>query len=211
MYVGHSKSSSIAERGTSSPTPDSTQAPEDNPGHLDAIFWSNNDLPSSSNEQATIETLLNYLLGTGGSSTPDVGSGFCFELSLFPRGESPVPVVDPTPPLANHSMMFLLRTLRTWPQMIAKGLQMPPMSHHSVPTTGTMPLPLANCFTRTKMWSHQCPGATAMIQETIQKELKFLLANVRRNNQHANHRDADSSFSAISSTKPTCSQPSRQL
>lgn len=58
---------------------------------------------------------------------------------------------DMTPPLVQHSMETLLRALRTWPRILCKGFQLPPMFHHTISRTA-ISLPLANCCTLVKMW-----------------------------------------------------------
>lgn len=80
--------------------------------------------------------------------------------------------------LINHSMEFLFRTFRSWPRMMAQGFQLPPLFHHSQTPQQNVPLPLANCFTLTKMWHGQCEGTSELIRETIQNEMKGLCAKV---------------------------------
>lgn len=87
---------------------------------------------------------------------------------------------DTTPPLAKHSMQTLLRVLRTWPSMLAKGFQAPPIFHHSIRDDEcNVAQPLANCCTLTRMWYLQQEGSSSIVQETITRELKIILANVR--------------------------------
>lgn len=88
---------------------------------------------------------------------------------------------DTTPPLAKHSMQTLLRVLRTWPCMLAKGFQFPPIFHHSIRDNECkVAQPLANCCTLTRMWYFQQEGTSAIVQQTITRELKFILGHVRK-------------------------------
>jgi hypothetical protein len=45
-------------------------------------------------------------------------------------------------PLVRHSMQTLLRVIKTWPHILAKGFQTPPVLHHthSDPTTILQPI-----------------------------------------------------------------------
>ncbi|KAE8445698.1 hypothetical protein EG329_012996 [Mollisiaceae sp. DMI_Dod_QoI] len=89
---------------------------------------------------------------------------------------------DTTPPLAKHSMQTLLRVFRSWPGMLAKGFQLPPIFHYSTKEKEkekSFPLPLANCCTLVKMWYGQHEGSNAIVQDTILKEMKTIVANFR--------------------------------
>lgn len=94
---------------------------------------------------------------------------------LLPSTETP----DGTPELAKHSMQSLLRAMRTWPRILCKGLQMPPVFHHSVVENKDIPLPLANCCTLVHMWDRQYKGTSSIVQDTILKEIKTIFENVR--------------------------------
>jgi len=90
----------------------------------------------------------------------------------------PAPTPATTPLLAHHSMELILRILRTWPRMIAKGIQLPPIIHSTqAPDTLKVPL-LSNCFTVINMWYGQCPGATDMVQATVKKEMQHIIDTV---------------------------------
>jgi hypothetical protein len=101
-----------------------------------------------------------------------IGDGWI--LSLLPQA-------DTTPPLVRHSMERLLRVIRTWPRILAKELQLPPMIHPSQVPHSTLPQPLAICFTICKMWAGQCDGASEIIQDTVRKEMKSLFDRVCKN------------------------------
>ncbi|PVH74147.1 hypothetical protein DL98DRAFT_537687 [Cadophora sp. DSE1049] len=83
-----------------------------------------------------------------------------------------------TPPLVQHSMETLLRALRTWPRILCKGFQLPPMFHHTI-SKSTVSLPLANCCTLVKMWEGQFSGTNALVQDTILTEIKTLFRNFK--------------------------------
>jgi hypothetical protein len=91
---------------------------------------------------------------------------------------STLPSADTTPPLTKHSMELVFRILRSWPRMMAKGFQLPPIFHHSVDLQKTLLIPLANCFTLVKMWDGQSEGANSIVQNTIIKEMETLFSQV---------------------------------
>lgn len=81
--------------------------------------------------------------------------------------------------LANHSMELIFRALRTWPKMLAEEFQLPPLFHFTqIAPNKTLPSPLANCITLTKMWHGQCEGAEDMVRKTILKELDSIIDQV---------------------------------
>ncbi|KAL4881923.1 hypothetical protein BJY04DRAFT_187669 [Aspergillus karnatakaensis] len=90
---------------------------------------------------------------------------------------SPKPPVDaPSPAMLHHSMEFIFRVLRTWPKMLADEFQTPPLIHHShLKHSGSLPRPLANCFTLVRMWHGQCQGAGDMVNRLIEAEVDNLL------------------------------------
>jgi hypothetical protein len=75
-------------------------------------------------------------------------------------------------------MNLILRVLRTWPRMMAKGFQLPPMFHPALNTSEDLPVPLANCFTLTRMWDGQCKDSADIVQATIEQEMNRLLNEV---------------------------------
>lgn len=112
---------------------------------------------------------------------------------------------ETTPPLAKHSMQVLLRVFRTWPCMVAKGFQYPPIFHHSMIVGKCASLPLANCCTLIKMWYGQHDGASAMVQETITKEIRNIIRDVSR------HSSPDEQSTDSLSTEHTTSMISSLL
>lgn len=94
----------------------------------------------------------------------------------LPRSTAESPAVA----LANHSMEFIFRILRSWPRMIAEGFQTPPFIHHShVADTKSLPQPLAKCFTLVRTWQGQCKGAEDMVHQLVMTEVNGLLTKVR--------------------------------
>lgn len=78
--------------------------------------------------------------------------------------------------LANHSMEFIFRALRTWPKMLAEEFQLPPLFHSTqIAPNKILPSPLANCITLTKMWHGQCEGAEDMVRKIVLKELDSIV------------------------------------
>ncbi|PYI27965.1 hypothetical protein BP00DRAFT_352283, partial [Aspergillus indologenus CBS 114.80] len=105
---------------------------------------------------------------------------------LYPTsliGENPGSLLSPDPTsvspaaaLANHSMEFIFRVLRSWPRMLAGDFQTPPFLHHSYIADGmTLPQSLANCFTLVKMWHGKCHGAEELVHRLILNEVNGLL------------------------------------
>jgi hypothetical protein len=92
------------------------------------------------------------------------------------------PFVDQSPAryaVMYHSMCYICRIFRTYPRMMARNNQLPPIIHPSQLTTGTIPLPLANCFTLTRMWEGGAKGTGDLVQETISREMTRLFNEVR--------------------------------
>ena len=83
-----------------------------------------------------------------------------------------------TPPLVRHSMETLLRVMKTWPKMLAKGFQTPPMLHFTNTLPDTMLQPMANCVTVAKMWAGQSDGATEIVRQTVIQEMRSLFEQV---------------------------------
>ncbi|KAG0649493.1 Ergochrome cluster transcriptional regulator [Hyphodiscus hymeniophilus] len=87
---------------------------------------------------------------------------------------------DTTPLLAKHSMKTLLRLFRTWPRMIVKGFQLPPIFHPSMATSeNALTQPLSNCFAIVRMWDGQSDGASGIVMETVLKETKIIFTNIQ--------------------------------
>ncbi|PSN61532.1 hypothetical protein BS50DRAFT_153238 [Corynespora cassiicola Philippines] len=114
------------------------------------------------------------------STTPDSTE---FILDIYDPGDPDLLIwrsgawSDP-PPLVRRSMENLLCVMKTWPKMLAKGLQTPPMFHYSHTMPETMPenmrKPMANCVALAKMWVGQSTGACEMVRQAIMQEMRSL-------------------------------------
>ncbi|OQE34814.1 hypothetical protein PENCOP_c015G08947 [Penicillium coprophilum] len=113
---------------------------------------------------------------SSGCNTPELVRGIS-----PPAPQSSSPVATNSIALANHSMELIFRVLRTWPKMLAEEFQIPPLFHstHITPNK-TLPSPLANCITLTKMWHGQCEGAEDLVRKTILKELDSIVDKSER-------------------------------
>ena len=89
-----------------------------------------------------------------------------------------LPSSTETPKLVRHSMELILRILRTWPRMLAKEIQTPPMIHPSQLSEPVKTGILSNCITLVKMWYGQCSGATEIVQDTVKREMQELINTV---------------------------------
>lgn len=110
---------------------------------------------------------------TNSQTSPDSGDlGLDGRLLRHPRP------AKSTPPLASHSMQTLLRVIKTWPRMLVKGFQVPPMLHSSHTHHETMLQPMANCITISKMWAGQSDGTSETVYQTIIQEMRSLFERV---------------------------------
>ncbi|KAH8591457.1 hypothetical protein B0O99DRAFT_269618 [Bisporella sp. PMI_857] len=128
----------------------------------EALHNPTRSLPRDAASSGT-DPAMSILIGTDENNTA---------LSLLPSPAT-------TPILVRHSMEFILRMLRTWPRMMAKEIQLPPIIHSSqIPETSRVKekaTPLSNCFTLAKMWHGQCPGARELVQLTVEREMQDLI------------------------------------
>ncbi|PGH09148.1 hypothetical protein GX51_00902 [Blastomyces parvus] len=76
--------------------------------------------------------------------------------------------------LTHHTMQMLFRIAKTWPRMMARGIQLPPIIHPKQVSDGNMPLPLANCFALVKMWHGQPHGGASIVQQTVKREMQMI-------------------------------------
>jgi hypothetical protein len=91
------------------------------------------------------------------------------------------PYVEDSPAkhtVLNHSMEYLCRVLRTYPKMMARKEQVPPIIHPMQVSAGDISLPLANCFTLAKMWEGSAEPAGELIEQTIKREVERLFNEV---------------------------------
>lgn len=80
--------------------------------------------------------------------------------------------------IRQHSMEFLCRVLRTYPRMMARSENVPPIIHPMQVSAEDMALPLANCFALAKMWEGSAQPAGELVKQTIQREMERLFNEV---------------------------------
>ena len=80
--------------------------------------------------------------------------------------------------IREHSMEFLCRVLRTYPRMMARSENVPPIIHPIQVSAEDMALPLANCFTLAKMWEGSARPAGDLVDQTIKREMERLFSEV---------------------------------
>lgn len=81
---------------------------------------------------------------------------------------------ESTSPIVKHTMNTLLRVMKTWPKMLAKGFQTPPMIHFSHLDPDNLLPSLASCITVARMWVNQSEGASEIIRRTVIRELQVI-------------------------------------
>jgi hypothetical protein len=88
----------------------------------------------------------------------------------------------PYPPtilsLPRHSMDHLFRVLRTWPMMIARGIELPPIFHPSQMLLDPLPQPLAKCFALVKMWYEQSERSSRLVGDAVRTEMQLIFDTV---------------------------------
>ncbi|KAK7915221.1 hypothetical protein PG985_012924 [Apiospora marii] len=89
--------------------------------------------------------------------------------------------------VVRHTMHFVIRVLRSWPRLMATyhTAQLPPIIHNSQIVDGSLPKPLAHCYTLTKMWDSQATGSGDLVQGIVLDEVQRLWR------EHASYDDAD--------------------
>ncbi|KAI0875725.1 hypothetical protein GGS24DRAFT_275244 [Hypoxylon argillaceum] len=114
------------------------------------------------------------------NTSSDVGEIEPWMLALAAK---PIP---PDPPcLVEHSVQTLFRALRSWPRMLAKGIQLPPIIHLTQfyhdsggDNGGDVEIPkhIARCITLCKMWVGQAEDSGQIVQDATRGELGSILA-----------------------------------
>lgn len=84
------------------------------------------------------------------------------------------------PPLVKQSMKTLLRVMKTWPRILAKGFQSPPILHHTHTDPKTSLDSMRTCISISKLWASQ-PAllATDYICQTILHEIRTIFVSYR--------------------------------
>lgn len=121
---------------------------------------------------------------SGGHSTDTTQSG---EEDLAPwiLALADRTITPDLPRLVEHSADTLFRAFRSWPRMLAKGIQLPPIIHlfqlccdgkKDISKEVAMPNHIARCITLCKMWVGQAGGSGQIVQDAIRGEAECILA-----------------------------------
>ncbi|KAI0483591.1 hypothetical protein F4859DRAFT_404562 [Xylaria cf. heliscus] len=100
------------------------------------------------------------------------------------------PLIHDPPALVEHSVQTLFRAFRSWPRMLAKGIQLPPIIHffqfccdgkRDLDSTGDtgMPKHISRCVTLCKMWVGQAEDSGQIVQGAVRGETENILAKYR--------------------------------
>ncbi|KAI0424086.1 hypothetical protein F5Y09DRAFT_325406 [Xylaria sp. FL1042] len=92
-----------------------------------------------------------------------------------------------SPRLVEHSAQTLFRGFRSWPRMLAKGVQLPPIIHPLQFCVGEgdiggemkMPKLIGRCVTLCKMWVGQAEGSGQVVENAVRGETECILAKYR--------------------------------
>ncbi|KAI1502177.1 hypothetical protein F5X99DRAFT_380164 [Biscogniauxia marginata] len=118
--------------------------------------------------------------GGGGSTSPSSEAamavrGQATEVESWLLALASQPVVPDPPELVQHSSQTVFRMFRSWPRMLAKGIQLPPIVHFLQFREGA-PRPLANCITLCKMWAGQAEDSAQIVEDAVRTEVESILA-----------------------------------
>ncbi|KAI1737482.1 hypothetical protein F4680DRAFT_428763 [Xylaria scruposa] len=100
------------------------------------------------------------------------------------------PIREDPPALVEHSVQTLLRAFRSWPRMLAKGIQLPPNIHFfqfccdgkrdfGGPIDAGIPKHISRCVTLCKMWVWQAEDSGQIVQAAVRGEAENILAKYR--------------------------------
>ncbi|KAK6082880.1 C6 finger domain containing protein [Seiridium cupressi] len=142
---------------------------------------------SSSEDGVDIPSFLDASIGTAGlellHTTSDPSPPSTEGLEDWMSQAVSKPPVEVRDAVLKHSMRTTFRVLRSWPRMLAKGFQLPPIIHLLQFKDGT-PRPLTNCIALCKMWSGQCDDSTRpMFEDAVRKEVDIILSKYRSYDQ----------------------------
>ncbi|KAI1814244.1 hypothetical protein GGS20DRAFT_430365 [Poronia punctata] len=85
-------------------------------------------------------------------------------------------IEDNTMELIEHSSQTLLRAFRSWPRMLAKGIQLPPIIHFFQVCDNGMPRHLSRCTTLCKLWAGQSEDSGEIVRDAVLGEIEGILA-----------------------------------
>ncbi|KAI1422016.1 hypothetical protein F5Y12DRAFT_765194 [Xylaria sp. FL1777] len=138
------------------------------------------------NPAATPREILGYVdsfcpkLMTTSAATPDAAVAIDpWILSLAAK-----PLLPDPPCLVEHSAQTLFRAFRSWPRMLAKGVQLPPIIHPlqfcagDVGVGGEIKMPrfIGRCVTLCKMWVGQAEDSGQVVECAVRGEAETILA-----------------------------------
>ncbi|KAK8043349.1 hypothetical protein PG993_005779 [Apiospora rasikravindrae] len=87
------------------------------------------------------------------------------------------PETPSTDVLVRHTVHFVIRVLRSWPRLLAAThhtAQLPPIIHNVQVVDGSLPKPLAHCYTLAKIWDGEVGGSGELVQRTVLDEVQRL-------------------------------------
>ncbi|KKK18307.1 hypothetical protein P175DRAFT_0481575 [Aspergillus ochraceoroseus IBT 24754] len=87
----------------------------------------------------------------------------------------PPPGQEETPKLYNpFTLQYISRVLSTYPHVMLKDGDVPPIIHRCQVSGPTMPVALANCYSLVRMCIQAAPGSEMMVVSTVEKEMERL-------------------------------------
>lgn len=89
----------------------------------------------------------------------------------------PLPLQTPKE-LSPHMMQYLSRILKSYPKMMARKGNLPPIVHFVQLRDEKLPVALANCASLVLMWEGRASGSEAIILETMKREMDRLFKEV---------------------------------
>lgn len=72
------------------------------------------------------------------------------------------------------TVQFLSRVLKTYPYMMVESGKLPPIIHPAQLAGSSIPKPLANCLTLTRMWEGHAQGGAGIVRDTVKGEMERL-------------------------------------
>lgn len=111
--------------------------------------------------------------------------------ALLTLDDTPEPIIPATdwliwpgistqgaPPLVKHSMETMLRVHKTWPHMLAKGLQAPPVLHIEHTASKSMLQPMMSCLAVAQAWAKDSADPSS-IQNAIFHNMRAIFQTYR--------------------------------
>ncbi|KAL4799298.1 hypothetical protein BDV19DRAFT_295273 [Aspergillus venezuelensis] len=76
------------------------------------------------------------------------------------------------------TLQYLGRVLATYPHLMMRDGDMPPIIHHSQVSGKQMTTALANCYTIVRMWKNAAPGSHSIVVSTVRREMERLAVEI---------------------------------